>query len=101
LAHQLDVIDKRLTQIAAHPAMKLTPAIIATEIANGAITVRAEDRAAIGAAREALARSLGQAETLIKKERSTKEQEWWVCWAATGGVLVGALFALIGVASWG
>src|SRR5690606_7238124 len=61
LAHQLDVIDKRLAQIAAHPAMKLTPEIIATELAKGAITVRAEDRAAIGAAREALAHSLGHA----------------------------------------
>lgn len=101
LAHQLDVIDKRLTQIAAHPAMKLTPAIIATEIANGAITVRAEDRAAIGAAREALAHSLGHAQTLLKIRRSTTEQEWWVCWAATGGMLFGALFALVGVASWG
>jgi hypothetical protein len=83
------------------PAMKLTPEIIATELAKGAITVRAEDRAAIGAAREALARSLGQAETLIKTRRSTYEQEWWVFWAGTGGVLIGALFALVGVASWG
>ena len=57
--------------------------------------------AAIGAAREALARSLGQAETLIKKQRSTDEQNWWVCWAAAGGVLFGAWFALVAVASWG
>ncbi|OWQ94986.1 hypothetical protein CDQ92_18310 [Sphingopyxis bauzanensis] len=70
------------------------------KLADAAVTVRAEDRAAIGEAREALARMLGRAEGMIKKGRSTEEQDWWTTWAAVGGVLLGALLALIGVAVW-
>ncbi len=97
---RLDQIDQQIASINDKPAMRLTPESIAVKLADAAVTVRAEDRAAIGDAREALARMLGRAEGMIKKGRSTDEQDWWTTWAATGGVLVGAFLALVGVATW-
>lgn len=97
VARHLEQIDKQIATMNAKPGIRLTPEAIAVQLANAATTVRAEDRAAIGEAREALARSLGRAEGMIKKGRSTQEQDWWTSWAATGGLLLGAFFTLIGV----
>lgn len=94
---RLDDMDTRLGRIEAKPALQLTPAIMADEFGKRAVEVRAEDRKSIGDARDALARSLGRAEGMIKQRRSTDEQDWWVTWAAMGGLLCGALFALVGV----
>lgn len=97
---RLDRMDERLLSIDQHPAMRLTPLTLAAEMFEASKTCRAEDRKAIGDARDALARSLGLVEGMIKQRRSNDEQDWWVTWAATGGVLFGAFFALIGVAIW-
>ena len=97
---RLDQIDQQIASINDKPSMCLTPESIAVRLAEAAISVRAEDRAAIGEARDALARMLGRAEGMIKEGRSTEVQDWWTTWAATGGVLLGALLALIGVAAW-
>jgi hypothetical protein len=80
--------------------MHLTPEALAARVADAAIAVRAEDRKAIGDAREALARSLGRVEGMIKQKRANAEQDWWVTWAATGGLLCGAFLTLVGVAAW-
>jgi hypothetical protein len=93
----LDDIDRRLSSMEAKPAMKLTPAVMADEFGKRAVEVRAEDRQAINSAREALTRSLGHVEGLMKKSRSTAEQQWWVTWSATGGALVAIFVTLIGV----
>src|SRR3546814_9783148 len=74
--------------------MQLTPLTMAAQMFEASKTCRAEDRKAIGDGREALARSLGQVEGMIKQRRSNDEQDWWLTWAATGGVLFGAFFAL-------
>jgi hypothetical protein len=34
---------------------------------------------------------------MIKQRRSTDEQDWWVSWVATGGLLCGMFLALVGV----
>jgi hypothetical protein len=95
---RLDQMDERLHRIDQHPAMRLTPLTLAAEMFEASKTCRADDRKAIGDAREELARSLGRVEGMIKQRRSNDEQDWWVTWAATGGLLIGAFFALIGVA---
>lgn len=95
---RLDRIDQWHAHIADKPALQLTPAVMADEFGKRAVEVRAEDRKAIGDARDALSRELGRVEGMIKQRRSTAEQDWWVTWAATGGILFGAYFALIGVA---
>lgn len=80
--------------------MRLTPRTLAAEMHEGTTVYRAEDRKAIGDARKALARLLGRVEGMIKQRRSNDEQDWWVTWAATGGLPLGAFLALIGVATW-
>lgn len=96
---RLDRIDQWHAHIADKPALQLTPAVMADEFGKRAVEVRAEDRKTIGEAREALARSLGRVEGMIKQRRSTAEQDWWVTWAGTGGFLCGTLFALTGIAA--
>lgn len=99
LASRLGQIEKQVQSINERPAMRLTPLTLAAEIYEGTTVCRAEDRKTIGEARESLARSLGQIEGMIKQRRSNDEQDWWVTWAATGGLLVGMFVALIGIAT--
>lgn len=100
MASRLDRIDQQIESINEHPAMRLTPLTVAAEMHEGTTVYRAEDRKAIGDARDALARSLGRVEGMIRQRRSTDEQDWWVTWAATGGFLCGMFLTLVGVAYW-
>ncbi|MGB3317631.1 MAG: hypothetical protein WA978_17060 [Sphingopyxis granuli] len=97
---RLDRIDQWHAHIADKPAMLLTPEGLVTRLADAAIVVRAEDRKAIGDARDALSRELGRVEGMIKQRRSTAEQDWWVTWGATGGLLCGMFLSLVGVSLW-
>lgn len=100
MASRLGQIEQHVKSIDERPAMRLTPLMFAGEMVEASRACRAEDRKALGDAREALARSLGRVEGMIKQRRSTEEQDWWTTWVATGGVLLGAFLALIGVATW-
>ena len=97
---RLGQLERHLESINERPAMQLTPLTIATEMHEALMTYRADDRRIIVEACDALARSLGRIEGMIKQKRSTDQQDWWVTWAATGGLLLGAFFTLIGVAIW-
>jgi len=98
IASRLDRMEKQLESIDTKPAMRLTPLTIAAELNEGLITYRAEDRKAIGEARDTLVRALGRVEGMIKQRRSNDEQDWWVTWGAVGGLLMGAFLMLLGVA---
>ncbi|HEV7313733.1 hypothetical protein [Sphingopyxis sp.] len=95
---RLECIDRHVESINDKPAMRLTPLTLAAESYEASRSFGAEDRKSVGEARESLARSLGLVEGMIKQRRSTEEQDWWVTWAATGGLLLGIFFALISVA---
>ena len=97
IASRLGRMEKQLESINEKPAMRLTPLTIAAEINEGLLTYRAEDRKAIGEARDMLARSLGRVEGMIKQRRSNDEQDWWVTWGTAGGFLCGMLLVLVGV----
>ncbi|MBD3732413.1 MAG: hypothetical protein IE934_06840 [Sphingopyxis sp.] len=100
MALRLTQMEDWLARIDDRPAMRLTPLTIATEMHEGLITYRADDRKLLVEARDALARSLGRVEGMIKQKRSNDEQDWWVTWAGTGGVLCGMFLTLVGVAVW-
>lgn len=93
----LEGLDNRLASIEAKPAMRLTPAVMADEFGKRALDVRAEDRQAIGTAREALARALGHVEGMMRKGRSIEEQRWWITWTATGSALIAIFVTLVGI----
>lgn len=97
---QLDQIDQHIASINDKPAMRLTPLTLAAESHQASMAFSAEYRKSVGDARDALSQSLGRVEGMIKQRRSNDEQDWWVTWAATGGVLLGAFLALTGVATW-
>lgn len=97
ISSRLDRIDREIEGINDKPAMRLTPETLAARVSDAASAVRAEDRKVIGDARDALARELGRVEGMIRQKRSNAEQDWWVTWASMGGLLCGALLALIGV----
>lgn len=97
---RLDNIDQHVESIRDKPAMRLTPLTLAAECHEASRAFGAEDRKSVGEARAELARSLGRIEGMIKQKRSNTEQDWWVSWAGTGGVLCGALLTLLGIAAW-
>lgn len=96
---RLDQIDQHIASINDKPAMRLTPLTLAAESHQASMAYGAEDRKSVGEARDALSQSLGRVEGMIKERRSNDEQNWWVTWAATGGLLLGMFFALIGSAT--
>ncbi|BBE35508.1 hypothetical protein SmB9_31660 [Sphingosinicella microcystinivorans] len=100
IASRLDQMEKHVNSMNERPGMQLTPLTIATEMHEGLITYRADDRKILVEACDALARSLGRVDGMIKQRRSNDEQDWWVTWAATGGLLCGVFVTLIGMTVW-
>ena len=98
IASRLGQIEEQIESINEKPAMRLTPQTITVEIHEAVMRYRADDAKSIGEARDTMARTIGRVEGMIKQRRSTDEQDWWVTWAATGGILSGLFLALIGVA---
>lgn len=97
---RLGQLEKHVESINERPAMQLTPLRTATEMHEALMTFRADDRKILVEACDTLARSLGRVEGMMKQKRSNDDQDWWVTWAATGGLLFGAFLTLIGVAVW-
>jgi len=97
IASRLGEIEEQIESINQKPAMRLTPQTITVEIHEALMSYRADDARSIGEARDTLTRTLGRVEGMIKQRRSTDEQNWWVTWAGTGGLLCGAFLALVGV----
>ncbi|ALJ12084.1 hypothetical protein [Sphingopyxis macrogoltabida] len=96
---RLGQLERHVESINERPAMRLTPLTIATEMHEGLITYRADDRKILVEACDALSRSLGRVEGMVKQKRSNDEQDWWVTWAATGGFLWGAFWTLVSLAA--
>ena len=96
---RLGQLEKHVESINERPAMQLTPLTISTEMHEALMTYRADDRKILVAACDALARSLGRVEGMMKQKRSNDDQDWWVTWAATGGFLCGAFCTLVGLAA--
>lgn len=97
IASRLGQMEEHIKSIDGKPAMQLTPRTIAMELHEALMSFRADDSKTLGEARDTLARTLGRVEGMIKQRRSTDEQNWWVTWAGTGGLLCGAFLALVGV----
>jgi chromosome segregation ATPase len=95
---RLDRIDQHIESIHDKPAMRLTPLTLAAESHEASRAYGAEDRKSVGEARAELARLLGRVEGMIRQRRSTEEQDWWITWAGTGGLLFGFLLAFMGIA---
>ena len=101
IASRLGKVERHIESINETPAMRLTPLTFAAEIHEALMSFRAEDGKAVGHARDALARALGRVEGIIKQRRSTEEQDWWVTWGATGGLLCGIFLSVVGSVLWG
>lgn len=97
---RLGQLERHVESINGHPAIQLTPLTIATEMHEALMTYRADDRKILVEACDTLARSLGRVEGIMKQKRSNDDQDWWVTWAGTGGLLFGAFLTLIGMAAW-
>lgn len=98
IASRLGQMEEQIESINQKPAMRLTPQTITMEVHEALMSYRADDAKSIGEARDTLTRTLGRVEGMIKQRRSTDEQDWWITWAGTGGLLFGSFLALIGVA---
>lgn len=88
----LRTIGSRLRQIQESPAVGLTPAAMTEQINKAARHVRAEDRQALHEARDALSRSLGHLDSIVRRERTSDKQFQFFLWITIGAFLFGILF---------
>jgi hypothetical protein len=81
-----------LARIEDSPAMKLTPAIIAADLAKGSVSVRIEDARLLSEARDTLSRSIGHVDAIVKRGQSADGQRherlWWGAAGALAGILL-------------
>jgi len=88
---RLTGIDKQLTAIGTRPAMNLSPAAMTEELQRLAVEARAEDKASLSEARNALVRALGQVDGIVLRARATHDQHRRLVGAAAGGFVAGIL----------
>lgn len=88
---RLSGIDKQLIAICNRPALKLSPAAMTDELQRLSVEARAEDKASLSEARNALVRALGQVDGIVLRARATQDQRRRLVQAATGGFVAGIL----------
>ena len=91
MAQALKVVGGRLKQIEINSAVSLSPEAMAQQINKAAQDVRAEDRRALREARDALSRSLGHVDGMVKRGQAADRQFERMLWIAAGAFLFGIL----------
>ncbi len=86
-------------RIAKAPAVSLTPDAMAVRIVEAATPARAADAKLIYEARDALSRSVGAVDSIVKRGQAADQEVKKQLWAAAGGLFAGILIwsALPGV----
>lgn len=92
-ADRIAVINDVLTR---SPALNVTPEAMTQRIAAAGGAARREDQAALATARKGMEDVTRQLHGLVVSARRGDEQNRWLTWTATGGVVVGiALWAAL------
>ncbi|WP_299015112.1 DUF6118 family protein [uncultured Caulobacter sp.] len=96
IAKGVSVAVGRLGKVMASPALALSPADLARQIAAAGDEARRQDRATVHQAQEALQRSTRDLDKWIDRARLASVQNWRLIQAAAVGVVAGAiLFASV------
>lgn len=80
-----------IDRIEQSPAARLSPATLTAAIVKASVDARAEDRALLQEARDALSRSIGRIDGIIERGQAADRQLRRLIWAGAGGALGGIL----------
>jgi len=95
MAQTLKAAAVGIDAIERSPAVNLSPTALSAEIVTASVDARAEDRALLINARDALFRSIGRIDGIVERGRAADRQWRRVIWAAVGGALGGVLLMSI------
>ncbi|PXA77563.1 hypothetical protein DMC25_23075 [Caulobacter sp. D4A] len=91
----LSVVGARLGKVMASPALALSPAEVARQIAAAGEEARRQDRATLNQAQEGLRRATGDLDAWVDRARLASVQNWRLVQAAVAGLLVGAVLGVL------
>ncbi|MBP6111428.1 MAG: hypothetical protein KA482_03515 [Sphingobium sp.] len=91
IALTLGEIGGEMQQIAASPALQVTPETLAQRIDTAAQSARRTDQAAQIEARDRLDRATAELRQIVKTGRTTDEQRHRLAWVGGGALLAGML----------
>ena len=93
-AHRLAGIENAIKSFAESPALQLTPASLAADIARAGETVQAEDRDTLTRAFGTLRTSIAGIDGIVRKVRTDEQQRCFVAGMTLVGLYVGAVAGL-------
>jgi hypothetical protein len=91
IAERLKANAAAADRIEKAPALSLSPGAMTAEIVKAGAAARVEDARLIQEARDALSRSIGQVDGIVKRGQGADRQFERLLWAAAGGMLAGIL----------
>lgn len=91
----VSVVGARLGKVMASPALALSPAEMARQIAAAGDEARRQDRAVLQQALDGLRRAIGDLDGWIDRARLASAQNWRLLQAALAGFLVGAVLGAL------
>ncbi len=95
LSKGVTVAVGRLGKVLTSPALALSPAEVARQIAAAGDEARRQDRAALTQAQEGLRRATGDLDGWIDRARLASAQNWRLLQVALAGLLVGAILGVL------
>lgn len=95
LSGRIAHIEGFLSKVAESPAMRLTPENLAVSIARASETARAADRESLDQVRAVLRASIASIDGIVEQAWTADRQWNQLCWTGGGGLLVGAIGALL------
>lgn len=91
MAQALDIATRTLEEIAARPAMEMTPETMAQRMHQAARQARQSDREQISAAENRYDDAVRELGRMVTSAKTAQEQREWLKWIGGGGVLAGCL----------
>ena len=91
IADRLKATAAAADRIEKAPAIRQSPEAMTTEIVKAGAAARVEDARLIQDAREALSRSIGQVDGIVKRGQAADRHLGQLLWTAAGGLLAGIL----------
>ena len=91
IAADLKALQDGLERIEQCPALALTPAALAMEIAKAAGTARMEDARRLDEARDVLSRSIGRIDGIVHRGQAAEGQKRRLIWGCAGTAVAAVL----------
>lgn len=95
LSKGVSVVSARLGRVMTSPALALSPAEVARQIAAAGDEARRQDRVALSQAQDGLRRATGDLDRWIDRARLASAQNWRLLQAALAGLMVGAVLGVL------